>query len=182
MNMVEGSLDTTNLLLGILAAVSVLEALVLVGIGVMVWRLYTHARRTIHEIEQRQIAPSPRVPNGSSASCAASAWRATASLRAEPTTAGLQGPARSGGRGAPRRSRWRIVTIETNAEVLALGSSWASSWARCLAWDSACCWRRSPGPNCAARLANRRGTCAAGPSISLAGPASGPRAVGTVLA
>ena len=55
--MVEGSLDTTNLLLGILAAVSVLEAVLLVGIGVMVWRLYAHARRTIQEIEQRQIAP-----------------------------------------------------------------------------------------------------------------------------
>ena len=55
--MVEGSLDTTNLLLGILAAVSVLEAVLLVGIGVMVWRLYAHVRRTIHEIEQRQIAP-----------------------------------------------------------------------------------------------------------------------------
>jgi gas vesicle protein len=57
MNMVEGSLDTTNLLLGILAVVSVLEAVLLVVIGVMVWRLYAHARRTIHEIEQRQIAP-----------------------------------------------------------------------------------------------------------------------------
>ena len=55
--MVEGSLDTTNLLLGILAAVRVLEAVLLVGIGVMVWRLYAHARRTIQEIEQRQIAP-----------------------------------------------------------------------------------------------------------------------------
>ena len=53
----EGSLDTTNLLLGILAAVSVLEAVLLVVIGVMVWRLYAHARRTIHEIEQRQITP-----------------------------------------------------------------------------------------------------------------------------
>lgn len=57
MNMVEGSLDTTNLLLGILAVVSVLEAVLLIVIGVMVWRLYAHARRTIHEIEQRQIAP-----------------------------------------------------------------------------------------------------------------------------
>ena len=55
--MVEGSLDTTNLWLGILAAVSVLEAVLLVGIGVMVWRLYAHARRTIRELEQRQIAP-----------------------------------------------------------------------------------------------------------------------------
>lgn len=57
MNMVEGSLDTTNLLLGILAAVSVLEAVLLVVIGVMVWRLYAHARRIIDEIEQRQLAP-----------------------------------------------------------------------------------------------------------------------------
>jgi sensor histidine kinase regulating citrate/malate metabolism len=55
--MVEGSLDTTHLLLGILAAVSVVEVVLLVGIGVMVWRLYAHARRTIHEVEQRQIAP-----------------------------------------------------------------------------------------------------------------------------
>jgi uncharacterized protein YoxC len=55
--MVDGSLDTTNLLLGILAVVSVLEAVLLVVIGVMVWRLYAHARRTIYEIEQRQIAP-----------------------------------------------------------------------------------------------------------------------------
>ena len=57
MNLVGGSLDTTNLLLGILAAVGVVEAVLLVGIGVMLWRLYAHARRTIREIEQRQIAP-----------------------------------------------------------------------------------------------------------------------------
>lgn len=57
MNMAEGSLDTTNLLLGILAAVSVLEGVLLVGIGVILWRLYAHTRRAILEIEQRQIAP-----------------------------------------------------------------------------------------------------------------------------
>ena len=55
--MAEGSLATTNLLLGILAAASVVQVVLLVGVGIMVWRLYTHARRTIHELEQRQIAP-----------------------------------------------------------------------------------------------------------------------------
>jgi len=49
--------DTTNLLLGIMAAVSVLEALVLIGVGVMAYRLYTHAMQTIREIEARQVAP-----------------------------------------------------------------------------------------------------------------------------
>jgi hypothetical protein len=52
-----GNLDTTNLLLGIMAAVSVLEALVLIGVGVMAYRLYTHAMQTIREIEVRQVAP-----------------------------------------------------------------------------------------------------------------------------
>jgi len=52
-----GNLDTTNLLLGIMAAVSVLEALVLIGVGFMAYRLYTHAMQTIREIESRQVAP-----------------------------------------------------------------------------------------------------------------------------
>jgi hypothetical protein len=52
-----GNLDTTNLLLGIMAAVSVLEALVLIGVGFMAYRLYTHAMQTIREIEARQVAP-----------------------------------------------------------------------------------------------------------------------------
>jgi hypothetical protein len=51
------NLDTTNLLLGIMAAVSVLEALVLIGVGFMAYRLYTHAMQTIREIEARQVAP-----------------------------------------------------------------------------------------------------------------------------
>ena len=51
------NLDTTNLLLGIMAAVSVLEAVLLVGIGVMAYKLYGQAMRTIREVEQRQIAP-----------------------------------------------------------------------------------------------------------------------------
>jgi len=51
------NLDTTNMLLGIMAAVSVLEALLLVGLGVMAYRLYGQALRTIRELEERQIAP-----------------------------------------------------------------------------------------------------------------------------
>ena len=51
------NLDTTNLLLGIMAAVSVLEALVLIGVGVMAYRLYTQAMQTVREIEARQVAP-----------------------------------------------------------------------------------------------------------------------------
>jgi hypothetical protein len=52
-----GNLDTTNLLLGIMAAVSVLEALLLIGVGVMAYRLYGQAMRTIRDIEARQITP-----------------------------------------------------------------------------------------------------------------------------
>jgi hypothetical protein len=55
--MVEGNLNTTNLLLGILAAVSVIEALVLVAAGFMGWKLYTQAMQTIRELEARQVAP-----------------------------------------------------------------------------------------------------------------------------
>lgn len=55
--MVEGNLNTTNLLLGILAAVSVIEALVLAAAGYMGWKLYTQAMQTIREVEGRQIAP-----------------------------------------------------------------------------------------------------------------------------
>ena len=52
-----GNLDTTNLLLGIMAAVSVLEALLLIGVGIMGYRLYSQAMQTVREIEARQIAP-----------------------------------------------------------------------------------------------------------------------------
>jgi hypothetical protein len=55
--MPEANLDTTNLLLGIMAVVSVLEALLLVAVGVMAWKLYRQAMQTVHEIEQRQVAP-----------------------------------------------------------------------------------------------------------------------------
>jgi hypothetical protein len=52
-----GNLDTTNLLLGIMAAVSVLEGLLLIGAGILGYRLYTQVMRTVREIEERQVAP-----------------------------------------------------------------------------------------------------------------------------
>jgi hypothetical protein len=55
--MPEVNLDTTNLLLGIMAAVSVLEALLLIGVGVMAWKLYGRTLETVREIEERQVAP-----------------------------------------------------------------------------------------------------------------------------
>ena len=55
--MVAGNLDTTNLLLGIMAAVSVLQALLLIAAGVMGWRLYARALQTVRDIEDRQVAP-----------------------------------------------------------------------------------------------------------------------------
>lgn len=62
--MIDGNLDTTNLLLGIMAAVSVLEALLLVAVGIMAWRLYAQTMRTVKELEQRQIAPLMTKVNG----------------------------------------------------------------------------------------------------------------------
>ena len=38
--MIEGTLDTTNILLGVMAAVSVLQALVFILVGVLAFRLY----------------------------------------------------------------------------------------------------------------------------------------------
>jgi hypothetical protein len=55
--MVEGSLDTTNLLLGIMAAVSVLEALLLIGAGIMGYRMYSEVMTRLRELEQRQLDP-----------------------------------------------------------------------------------------------------------------------------
>lgn len=55
--MIEGNLNTTNILLGIIAAVSVLQAVALVVVAVMAYRLYGRAMQAVREIEQRQIAP-----------------------------------------------------------------------------------------------------------------------------
>jgi hypothetical protein len=51
------SLTTTNVLLGIMAAVSVLEALAVIGIFLGAFLLYRRLVRVIGGIEERQIAP-----------------------------------------------------------------------------------------------------------------------------
>src|SRR3954469_19035743 len=51
-------LGTTNLLLGIMAAVSVLEALLVVGVGVACWMVYRRVMVLVDGLEQRQVAPA----------------------------------------------------------------------------------------------------------------------------
>jgi len=52
-----GNLDTTNVLLGIMAGVSVLEALVLIGIGIGGFMIYRRVMQMVEDLETRQIAP-----------------------------------------------------------------------------------------------------------------------------
>ena len=52
-----GNLDTTNVLLGIMAAVSVLEALLLIGLGIGGFMIYRRAMQLVGDLETRQIAP-----------------------------------------------------------------------------------------------------------------------------
>jgi hypothetical protein len=54
----DGSLDTTNLMLGIMAAVSVLEALLLIAVGVAGFMVYRRITTLVNELEQRQVAPA----------------------------------------------------------------------------------------------------------------------------
>src|SRR6476661_9833204 len=51
-------LGTTNVMLGIMAAVSVLEALVVIGIGVAGYLVYKRVMDLISGIEERQVAPA----------------------------------------------------------------------------------------------------------------------------
>jgi len=50
-------LGTTNLLLGIMAVVSVLEALVVVGMGVAGWIMYRRVMELVNGLEERHIVP-----------------------------------------------------------------------------------------------------------------------------
>lgn len=50
-------LGTTNLLLGIMAAVSVLEALLLIGAGIAGFIAYRRVTRLVADLEARQVAP-----------------------------------------------------------------------------------------------------------------------------
>jgi hypothetical protein len=53
----DGNLGTTNVLLGIMAAVSVLEALLLIGMGIAGVVVYRRVMQMVSELETRQIAP-----------------------------------------------------------------------------------------------------------------------------
>jgi hypothetical protein len=50
-------LHTTNLLLGIMAAVSVLQGLLLIGAGVAAFVVYRRVTTLVADLEARQIAP-----------------------------------------------------------------------------------------------------------------------------
>ena len=52
-----GELGTTNLLLGVMAAVSVLEALVIIGMGVAGFMAYRKVMALVDGIEARHVAP-----------------------------------------------------------------------------------------------------------------------------
>jgi tetrahydromethanopterin S-methyltransferase subunit G len=53
----DGTLGTTNTMLAIMAAVSVLEALLLVGFGIAGFVLYRRTMALVGDLEARQIAP-----------------------------------------------------------------------------------------------------------------------------
>ena len=52
-----GSLDTTNTMLAIIAAVSVLQALVLLGVGIAGFKLYKSATETLRELDEKRVKP-----------------------------------------------------------------------------------------------------------------------------
>jgi hypothetical protein len=51
------NLGTTNVLLGIMAVVSVLEALLIIAMGIGAWMVYRKLTGLLDGLEQRQIAP-----------------------------------------------------------------------------------------------------------------------------
>jgi uncharacterized protein YoxC len=53
-----GNLGTTNIILGIIAAVSVLEALLVMGVGVAGYLIYRRVMDLVNGIEERQVAPA----------------------------------------------------------------------------------------------------------------------------
>jgi uncharacterized protein YoxC len=52
-----GELGTTNLLLGIMAAVSILEALAIAGMGIAGFMVYRRVMVLVNGLETRQVAP-----------------------------------------------------------------------------------------------------------------------------
>jgi len=58
-----GNLSTTNLLLGIMAAVSVLQGLLLIGVGVACFMVYRKVITLVSALEERQVAPAMKRVN-----------------------------------------------------------------------------------------------------------------------
>jgi hypothetical protein len=54
----DGNLGTTNLLLAIMAAVSVLEALLLAAVGIAGFMIYRRVVELVEGLETRQVAPA----------------------------------------------------------------------------------------------------------------------------
>ena len=52
-----GTLDTTNVMLAIIAAVSVLQGLVLVAVGIACFKLYRTVTVTLRELDERRVKP-----------------------------------------------------------------------------------------------------------------------------
>lgn len=59
-----GELGTTNLLLGIMAAVSVLEVLLVIGVGIAGFMVYRRLMTLVDGLETRQVAPMMLRVNG----------------------------------------------------------------------------------------------------------------------
>lgn len=53
----EGNLETTNVILLVMAIVSVLEALLLIGLGIGGFLVYRRVMQVVDDLEARQIAP-----------------------------------------------------------------------------------------------------------------------------
>lgn len=51
-------LGTTNLFLGIMAVVSVLEALLVIGVGIVAYLAYSKVMTLVNGLEERQVAPA----------------------------------------------------------------------------------------------------------------------------
>ena len=54
----ESQLGTTNLLLGVMAAVSVLQALVLIGAGIAGFKAYRKVMALVNTLEEQHVAPA----------------------------------------------------------------------------------------------------------------------------
>jgi len=54
----EGNLGTTNIMLGIIAAVSVLEALLVIGVGIAGFIVYRRVMAVVNDLEAKHVAPA----------------------------------------------------------------------------------------------------------------------------